>query len=200
MCKREFLDALRARLAGLPCEEIAERLAFYAEMIDDRIEEGMQEAEAVAAVGSVDEVAKEIIAATPFHKIAKERVRPARRLVAWEIVLLALGAPLWLALGLAALAVVFSVYVALWSVVAAVWSVFASLAACAIAALPAALFFAVGGHLWVGLAVLGAGLALGGLSILAFFGCRAATGGMLRLTRSFGLGLKKCLMKKEKRQ
>lgn len=200
MCKQEFLDALRARLAGLPGEERAERLAFYAEMIDDRMEEGMQEAEAVAAVGTIDEVVKEIIADTPLHKIAKERVRPVRRPAAWEIVLLVLGAPIWLALGLAALAVVFSVCVVLWSVVAAVWSVFAALATCAVAALPAALLFACGGHLWVGLAVLGAGLALGGLAILAFFGCRAATGGMLDLSRLFGLGMKKCLMKKEKSQ
>ena len=37
MCKQEFLTKLRSALSGLPQEEIDECLAFYAEMIDDRM-------------------------------------------------------------------------------------------------------------------------------------------------------------------
>ena len=43
MHKQEFLDGLRARLRGLPEADIAERLAFYSEMIDDRTEDGLSE-------------------------------------------------------------------------------------------------------------------------------------------------------------
>ena len=43
-------------------------------------------------------------------------MRPRRQLKAWEIVLLVLGSPLWLSLGLAAIAVIFAFYVVLWSV------------------------------------------------------------------------------------
>ena len=47
MNKVEFLEQLRRGLNGLPQEEIEERVTFYSEMIDDRIEEGFSEEEAV---------------------------------------------------------------------------------------------------------------------------------------------------------
>ena len=52
MNKTEFLDALRHALGKLPSYEVEQSIAFYAEMIDDRIEDGMSEQEAVAALGS----------------------------------------------------------------------------------------------------------------------------------------------------
>ena len=51
MTKWEFIAALGARLSGLPKNDIDERLNFYGEMIDDRIEEGLGEADAVSEVG-----------------------------------------------------------------------------------------------------------------------------------------------------
>ena len=36
-------------------KDLEERLTFYSEMIDDRMEDGMSEAEAVAAIGEVEE-------------------------------------------------------------------------------------------------------------------------------------------------
>ena len=56
MNKRQFLSRLGRALKGLPEADIKERVAFYAEMIDDRVEEGMSEEEAVLAIGSVDEI------------------------------------------------------------------------------------------------------------------------------------------------
>ena len=51
MRKQEFLVQLRKGLSGLPQDEIEERLTFYEEMLDDRIEEGLSEEQAVLAVG-----------------------------------------------------------------------------------------------------------------------------------------------------
>ena len=45
MRKQEFLAQLRKALSGLPQDEIEERLTFYGEMIDDRMEEGLSEEE-----------------------------------------------------------------------------------------------------------------------------------------------------------
>ena len=42
MNKEEFLNALRSALAGLPQEDIEERLAFYSESIDDRVEDRVE--------------------------------------------------------------------------------------------------------------------------------------------------------------
>ena len=73
MNKQEFLTRLRKGLSGLPQEDIEERLTFYSEMIDDRIEEGLSEEEAVAAIGSPDEIAEQIIGEIPIKKIVKEK-------------------------------------------------------------------------------------------------------------------------------
>ena len=84
MRKQEFMDQLQKKLSDLPEDEVAERLGFYGEMIDDRMEEGLSEEEAVAASGSADESAAQIIEDVPFAKIAKEKLKPKRRLNAWR--------------------------------------------------------------------------------------------------------------------
>ncbi len=57
MDKAGFLEELRQRLSGLPREELEERLSFYGEMLEDRMEEGLTEEEAVAVLGSPEQVA-----------------------------------------------------------------------------------------------------------------------------------------------
>ena len=197
MNKQDFLAGLRSGLSGLPPEDIEERLTFYGEMIDDRMEEGLSEEEAVAAIGEVSEIVRQTVADTPLAKIAKERIRPKRRLKTGEIVLLALGSPIWLSLAIAAAAVLFAVIVSLWSVILSLWAVFASLAVSAVAAVPAGAFFAVGGHGASGLALLSAGLVCAGLTILLFFGCQGAMKGLLLLTKKLTLWTKNRFIKKE---
>jgi len=65
MTKLNFLIALNEKLSGLPREEAEERLRFYSEMIEDRMEEGLTEEEAVAAVGYIVEIAAHITADLP---------------------------------------------------------------------------------------------------------------------------------------
>ena len=60
MEKEEFLEELRNRLNGLPQKDIDERVSFYSEMIDDRVEDGMTEEEAINNIGGIDEVVKQI--------------------------------------------------------------------------------------------------------------------------------------------
>ena len=64
MNKKEFLAALRAGLAGLPEADVQHWLDFYSEIIDDRMEEGMTESEAVADVGSVHTIVTQILSET----------------------------------------------------------------------------------------------------------------------------------------
>ena len=100
MRKQEFLQELRDGLAGLPQNEIEKRVAFYAEMIDDRVEEGLSEEEAVAAVGTVYEIVLQ--AAEEFPEQVSVRIKPKRKLSAMAIVLLILGSPVWFSLLIAA--------------------------------------------------------------------------------------------------
>ena len=75
MLKQEFLDALKSRLAGLPQKEVEERLDFYSEMIDDKLEENISEEDAVAEMGPIEDIASQIIGDIPFSKIIKEKAR-----------------------------------------------------------------------------------------------------------------------------
>lgn len=197
MSKQEFLAALRKGLSGLPQDDIEGRLIFYGEMLDDRIEEGLSEDEAVSAIGDVGEIVRQTVADIPLAKIAKERIRPKRHLKAWEIALLALGSPIWLSLGVAAIAVIFALYVALWAVIVALWAVFGAFAVCAIVGVPACVIFAVHGSGASGLAILSAGIVCTGLSIFMFFGCKEATRGILMLTKKITIWIKNCFIKKE---
>ena len=73
MNKQEFLAGLQKGLSGLPQEDVEERLTFYGEMLDDRMEEGLSEEEAVAAAGSVEEIVGQVVADIPLARIAKEK-------------------------------------------------------------------------------------------------------------------------------
>lgn len=65
MTKQDFLDKLRSMLGSLSEEDIARSIEYYSEAIDDRIEEGMSEEEAVREMGSVEEAAKNILSVFP---------------------------------------------------------------------------------------------------------------------------------------
>ena len=197
MLKKEFLEKLRSELSGLPGQELEERLSFYSEMIDDRLEEGASEEDAVSGVGSIDDISAQIISDIPFSRIAKERIKSKRKMKSPEIVLLILGSPIWLTLVIAAFAVIFSLYISLWAVVVSLWAVFASLSACSVCSVPACIIFTAGGHGASGLALLAAGFVCAGLSIYMFFGCKASTDGLLTLTRKTAVRIKNFFIKKE---
>lgn len=197
MRKNEFLADLCNRLQGLPQEDIAECLTFYGEMIDDRIEEGLSEEDAVRQMGSIDEIVRQTLAEIPLVKLVGKRVKPKRALKAWEIVLIAVGSPIWLSLIVAAFAVVLSLYAVLWSVVVSLWSVVASLVGCAVGGVASGVLFLCLGNTETGLAMISAGLVCAGLSILGFFGCLAATKGSARLSKGIAVGIKKLFIKKE---
>lgn len=197
MGKQEFLKALRAKLAEIPQEDREERLGFYSEMIDDRVEEGLTEAQAIAQLGSLEEIARQIMAEIPLTKPVREKVKPARALRAWEIVLLILGAPLWLSLLIALLAVAVAVYAVVWSGLASLWAAEAAVAACAAGGVFAAVVLAAQGGAVPGLMMLGAGLFCAGLGILGFLGCKCATAGLWKLTKGGFLWIKSRFVKKE---
>ncbi len=183
MTKLQFLLNLHDRLSDLPQDDVEERLRFYSEMIEDRMEDGLSEEQAVEEIGAVDAVAAQIIADTPLTKNAKEKIKPKRRLKVWEIVLLAIGSPVWVSLLVAACAVAVSLYVVLWSVIVSLWAVFAAVIGTAVCGIACGAAVAVIEYTLSGVALLGVGIACIGLAVLLFFGCKAVTKGTVVLTR-----------------
>ena len=172
MNKYEFLAKLSRELEGLPADEVKQRLNFYAEMIDDGVEEGLSEEEAVAKIDDIDELKTDIP-----EKSTK------RKMKAWEIVLIILGAPVWLSLLIAAFAVVFSLYVSVWAVIVSLWAVFGALVGTALGTIVLAVFSFCKTEWLTAVALIGACFVCAGLSIFAFYGCKALTKCVIILTK-----------------
>ena len=197
MDKLDFLLALGERLDVLPDADRRASLDYYSEILDDLVENGMTEAEAVASLGSVDAIAEEILMDIPLPKLVKAKMKKRRRLTGTEITLLIVGFPIWAPLLISAFAVVFSVYVSLWAVVISLYATDLALAGCALGSLVGAIMMFVGGQPASALLFLGAMLVLAGLSVLLFLGCNAAAKGACKLGKLTLRGIKACFIRKE---
>ncbi|MCR5173544.1 MAG: DUF1700 domain-containing protein [Oscillospiraceae bacterium] len=196
MTKQEFLDRLRRSLAGLPLEDAEERLAFYDEMIDDRMEEGLAEEEAVSSFGTPEEIADQILSEIPLSRLVRERVKPKRALRAWEIVLLVLGFPVWFPILISLCIIALSVYVVLWSVIVSLYAVDLALAVSAVGGIALAVRALLQGQPAQAAALVGASLLCAGLAILLFLGCVKATKGAVILTKRIGRWIKSLFVRK----
>lgn len=188
MTKAEFLTAICRRIQALPPHDIEKTLEFYAEMIDDRMEDGYSEEEAVREMGDPEEVARQILLDTPLPKLVKANFKPKRALHAWEIVLLLLGFPLWGPLLFAAIVVILSFFIVIWalafSLLITIFALFVSGIA-AIAAGGAAFLF---GEKAPALFTAGSGFLLLGISIPLFYLGVLAVKGLVK-------GIKWCIIK-----
>jgi uncharacterized membrane protein len=199
MTKTEFLNILSKRLEVFGEAEKENWLKYYNEIIDDRIEDGQPEEEAVASLGDIDAIINDVLAQTPITKLAKAKLN-RKTMRGWEIALLICGFPLWLPLIAAAFAVALAVYASLWSVIISLWAVFASCVACGISGIAVGIGFIVVSKVPSGVALLGLAFVCAGLSIFLFFGCKAATHGIILLTKKTVLGIKNSFIKREAAQ
>lgn len=197
MTKREFIAQLREKLSGLPQTDIEERVIFYGEMIDDRMEEGLSEEEAVSEIGNIDDIVSQTVSDTPITKRAKEKIKSKGKTKTWEIVLLIAGSPIWVSLTIALFAVIFSVYVCLWAVVISLWASFVSFIGGAIMGIGAGIISICYENIHAGIVSLASAITLAGLAILLFFCCKAVTKAIILITKKLSLFTKKCFARKE---
>ena len=193
MTRDEFLDRLGELLACLPADQVEETRQFYAEAIADRMEDGMSEQEAVAALGSVHAIAAQIVAETPPIPKAIAKANTGSRTL--NIVLLAILSPIWVTLALAFACMVLAIYLAIWSVVVALWAVVAMLLLCAPIGVFGLAWCAATGFPLSGIWVFGCGLAGAGLGLFSWFGVLAASKGLVNLTHSFARWVKGLFIK-----
>ncbi len=59
MGKREFIEELCKRLRLMSAEDAQKTVTFYSEAIDDRVEDGMSEEDAVESLGNIDDIVRE---------------------------------------------------------------------------------------------------------------------------------------------
>ena len=196
MKKNDFLWGLAEGLRGLPPEDLERWVDYYREMIDDRMDEGLSEEEAVADLGSLEEIRDQILTETPLPRLVKESVRPRRKLRAWEILLLVLGSPVWLPLLAAAVIVAASVYLSVWAVLLSLYAADLAVAVTGLAGGVALVQMLMAGQTAEGILFLGAGLVCIGLAILLFFGFNQLTKGLVWVTKRTLLALKNSFVRK----
>ena len=196
MTKEKFLCSLGAKLSRLPKREIEECLAFYGEMIDDRIEEGLSEEEAVMAVGDVNEIAKEKLG-EEISEILEQNANNNGKLGRGKLALIIAGSPLWISLVAAAFAIVLSLYVSAWAVIASLWAAFAAFAVSA----PAGLFIGIIMFFLKrgvpGAVSISCALVAFSLAIFSFFACIWLTKKCAVLSKSFFVRIVRCFSGKE---
>ena len=192
MKKAEFLKELEKRLNGLPKSDIDERVSFYSEMIDDRVEDGKTEEEAIDDLGGIDTVVNQIAAETPMLNLVKERIKPKRGLRGFEIAMLIAGFPLWFPLLLVFFVLVFVFFILLWVLVIVTYSAEIGLIGLGALATIKSVFDFMNGSLNIG--YLGIALLAAGLSILFIFVCVAATKLSAKITKGVIVGIKRSLI------
>ncbi len=199
MTRFDFLYELRQGLKDLSEKDIMEHIVYYREMIEDRIEDGFSEEEALSEIGNPKEIAMQILLAeTSLPKLVKAKLKKDHPVLSSrEITLLIVGSPLWLVLLVCALSVVVSFLAIILSVVVSLYAATISLVACGVAGIIGTIPLFFTSNAYAAFAVLGIGLASVGLGVLMFFASNRITKFFIKLSKKFLMWIKSFFISKE---
>lgn len=183
MNKQEYLAQLRAALACLPEGEIEESVAFYTEMIDDRVADGLTEEEAAAQLDDPKAAARAIVADLPVVPRTVVRTKQRNRALYWTLVIL--GSPLWLTLLLAAGMLVLAGLLTIWCLILGLWLLAAGLLAGGPLGIGVCLWALAVGQPAYGVFELGSGLLCFGLGLFCLHGAVAASKTLMQVSRQW---------------
>lgn len=191
MTKKDFLNELSKNLKRMPQSEINKSTDFYSELIDDKIEDGMSEEEAVASLGNTFNIAKKIIDESPFRNLYPtgtnekiyyssntqcEVVNNQRKTPTWLIVLLSVTAIVWVPV---AFALIVSLGAVLVSLIAVVFAL--AISGVGVIIISPFAFLQLGGA--GGVMIIGTGFVLLGIGILGAIGMICLFKGFVHLTK-----------------
>ena len=184
MRKDEFLNAIRSKLSKNKADDIDERVKFYGEMLDDLLEEGTPEEEATEKIyASIDFNGERSEAVPEGNGEKKVKLKTYQKALFWVTtpILLVLLIALFAVL-LALLITFWALIGVLWALIGTLWAVFGAMVLSGVLGIPLGIF-----TLFInapaGLALLGSGFVCSGLSVLSFFGCKAATRAAAKFTK-----------------
>lgn len=198
MKKQEFIKELEKKILVLPLDEKDDLLNFYGEVIDEKIEEGFSEEEAIKEMGSIDDIVNQIISDIPLTKIVKERIKPKKSLNAWNKTFLIVGSPIWASLLIIFFVLLISIYVILFACIVSLWAVEISLILSSIMAFIKSFYELTQNNYAPCFCFLGIGLVGIGVGIIFFMGCKVGSTGIIKFTKKIIINIKKKIVKKEK--
>ena len=164
----------------------------------------MTEEEAIDSFGDLDQLAADILVEqgylapppAPVPELTEEEkqqalpnilpaAEPKKKLPWWAIVLLVIGSPVWLSVGIAVAAVSLSIYIVVLALLFSLWCIAISFAVAGVAGAVLSFFVPFSPDTFaIRLLFCGACLVLAGVGVLLVPVCRAADAGFARLHRS----------------
>lgn len=188
MNKSEFIAELKRRLSSLPQSDIEKYTDYYSEMIDDRIEDGLSEYEAVNDLGSIDSIISQILADAPGKQpaaVSSASAEPEKKKLSagWIILIAVLTSPIWLPAISSALSAAFAIIIAVFSVIIALYAVDFALFVCGIVSLGASAVEIYRFNILSAAICFGLCLMLIGFSVLLFFGANWLAKQVIRFIR-----------------
>lgn len=200
MTKGEFMQKLAQLLEPLSEEDREKTLSYYLEMIDDSMEEGLSEEDAVSKLESPEEIARKIKSESslegdiqgsqqqnhPHHSTSRKNI---------NTILLILGFPLWFPLMMVFLVLTIVAYILIWIPIVVLGAVFIACAVAAIASVASGCFL-LASDLPTGLMALGGALACGGLAIFTYCAVFYAARGLAKCSAWLSRKIKSCFKRK----
>ncbi len=167
-----FLTQLRARILHLPGLEVDKAISYYRESLEDKLEDGLSDEEAIESFGSIDDIVKSIEEEVSFTSIVRHRVKEKSDKSGVNKILLAiviiLTFPIWLPIGLVALIFCILLYTFAWVIPIVIGIIYFSLVLSAGASVisGAVRIFTI--SIGVGCAYIGFGLVLASICIIFY--------------------------------
>lgn len=118
MNREEFIESIKSQLSSFPNNEGEKAAEFFNESINDRIEDGMTEEEAIASMGTPEEIVEKAMLDMTISTLVINRME-RKQLPTWAKILLGVTFPFWLPLLVAFAAVILVLYLCVWVVVLA---------------------------------------------------------------------------------
>ena len=171
MNRADFLRDLTQQLKNLPGTEIEKLINFYDEMIQDRVEDGMSEDEAVESIGSVMNAAEAAMQDVSLPALMKARVKKSREKSpskALWLTLVILGFPIWLPLLLIFFIAFFIIYLSLWILTISFYIIEFIFAVCSIGGIVMSIVYTFKHSIPIGICLFGFSLVLGAIAIAGF--------------------------------
>ncbi len=194
MTKTQFLDRIKAGISSLPREDKEKYLEYYSEMVDDRMEEGMTEEEAVADIGSTSDIVAQILREGSSQSQAQNQEKPISDKLKdnidsdarpWIIAAVVLTSPVWVPILFGLASGLIGIAAGVFSAIAAFYASAVGVFAAGVACIVKAFFVTLAGET---VAYVGAGLLCMGISLLLFLLgnlCIKLTVKLIKLTVNF---------------
>ena len=194
MNKQEYLESIRSRISAMPADDVNRFMDYYSEMIDDRVEDGLSEEEAVADMGSPDAAVEQILEDMPLTKLVKEKIKPKHEL---KVVLIVLGSPVWIPLLMTAAVLLLTLWIVAFALLISFYAVVLSFVVVGIGGLICTIPLFVAHSPYTAVLMLGAALIGVGIAILFVVSVKPVTVGIFKVCKASVNGIKRMFVKEK---